>query len=197
MGMFDDIVVHRKLPLPKALPDELRDVKWKEEVFQTKCLENCLTEYKIAVNGKLYAQKFDDEGAVFAYNSFFDKKRQDTEMFWKNVTPPTSINFYTNFQKEKFDYWVSFTAFFDPHSSKLTEIRLDTLDQEDNAARKEQKKRFEEEVAGREKLHKKFIYKIYYIFWKKPLRYFFSNVLKITNKLPSVASKIERKILPW
>ena len=197
MGMFDDIVVHRKLPLPKALPDELRDVKWKEGVFQTKCLENCLTEYKIAVNGKLYAQKFDDEGAVFAYNSFFDKKRQDTEMFWKNVTPPTSINFYTHFQKEKFDYWVSFTAFFDPHSSKLTEIRLDTLDQEDNAARKEQKKRFEEEVAGREKLHKKFIYKIYNIFWKKPLRYFFSKVFKIANKLPSVASKIERKILPW
>ena len=197
MGMFDDIVVYRKLPLPKALPDELRDVKWKEVVFQTKCLDNCLTEYKIAVNGKLYAQKFDDEGAVFAYNSFFDKKRQNTEMFWKNVTPPTSINFYTNFQKEKFDYWVSFTAFFDPRSSKLTEIRLDTLDKEDNAARKEQKKRFEEEVAGREKLHKKFIYKIYYIFWKKPLRYFFRKVLKITNKLPSTASKIEEKILPW
>ena len=197
MGMFDDIVVHRKLPLPKALPDELRDVKWKEEVFQTKCLENCLTEYKIAVNGKLYAQKFDDEGAVFAYNSFFDKKRQDTEMFWKNVTPPASINFYTNFQKEKFDYWVSFTAFFDPRSSKLTEIRLDELNKEDNTARKEQKKRFEEEVVGREKLHKKLIYKIYNIFWKKPLRYFFSKVFKITNKLPSAASKIERKILPW
>ena len=78
MGMFDDIVVHRKLPLPKRLPDELRDVKWKEVVFQTKCLDNCLTEYKIAVNGKLYAQKFDDEGAVFAYNSFFDRKRPDT-----------------------------------------------------------------------------------------------------------------------
>ena len=165
--------------------------------FQTKCLENCLTNYKIAVNGKLYAQKFDDEGAVFAYNSFFDKKRQDTEMFWKNVTPPTSINFYTNFQKEKFDYWVSFTAFFDPRSSKLTEIRLDTLDKEDNAARKEQKKRFEEEVAGREKLHKKIIYKIYNIFWKKPLRYFFSKVLRVTNKLPAATSKIERKILPW
>ena len=197
MGMFDDIVVHRKLPLPKALPEELRDVKWKEVVFQTKCLDNCLTEYKIAVNGKLYAQKFDDEGAVFAYNSFFDKKRQDAEMFWKNVTPPTSIIFYTNFQKKKFDYWVSFTAFFDPRSSKLTEIRLDELNKEDNTARKEQKKRFEEEVAGREKLHKKIIYKIYNIFWKKPLRYFFSKVFKIANKLPSAASKIERKILPW
>ena len=104
MGMFDDIVVHRKLPLPKKLPDELRDVKWKEVVFQTKCLDNCLTEYKIAVNGKLYAKKFDDERAVFAYNSFFDRKRNDAEMFWKNVTAPTSINFYTNFQREEFEY---------------------------------------------------------------------------------------------
>jgi len=196
MGMFDDIVVHRKLPLPKKLPDELRDVKWKEVVFQTKCLENCLTEYKIAINGKLYAQKFNDEGNVFAYNAFFDTKRKDSEMFWKKVSPPTSINFYTNFQREEFDYWVSFTAFFD-RCSKLTEIKLDQFDEEDNTERKKQQKRFAEEAAASEKLHKKFIYKIYNIFWKKPLRYFFSKVFTITNKLPSATSKIERKILPW
>ena len=196
MGMFDDIVVHRKLPLPKGLPDELRDVKWKEVVFQTKCLENCLSEYKIAVNGKLYAKKFEDERAVFAYNSFFDRKRNDAEMFWKNVTAPASINFYTNFQREEFDYWVSFTAFFD-RRSKLTEIKLDQFDEEDNTERKKQQKRFAEEAAASEKLHKKFIYKIYNIFWKKPLRYFFGKASKITNKLPAAVSKIERKILPW
>ncbi len=196
MGMFDEIVVHRKLPLPKQLPDELRDVKWKEVVFQTKCLENCLTNYKIAVNGKLYAQKFDDEGSVFAYNAFFDAKRKDSEMFWKNVPAPTSINFYTTFQQEEFDYWVSFTAFFDRHS-KLTEIKLDQFDEEGNTARKEQQKRFEEEAAASEKLHRKIIYKIYHIFWKKPLQYFFAKFFKITNKFPKAASKIERKILPW
>ena len=196
MGMFDEIVVHRKLPLPKGLPDELRDVKWKEVVFQTKCLENCLTNYKIAVNGKLYAQKFDDEGTVFAYNAFFDSKRKDTEMFWKNVTPPASINFYTTFQEEEFDYWISFTAFFDRHS-KLSKIKLDQFDKEDNTARKEQQKRFDEEAAVSEKLHKKFIYKIYHIFWKKPLQCFFAKVFKITNKLPQAVSKIKRKILPW
>ena len=196
MGMFDDIVVHRKLPLPKRLPDELRDVKWKEVVFQTKCLENCLTEYKIAINGKLYAQKFDDEGAVFAYNSFFDRKRNDAEMFWKNVTAPTSINFYTNFQREEFDYWVSFTAFFD-RRSKLTEIKLDQFDEEDNTERKKQQKRFAEEAAASEKLHNKFIYKIYNIFWKKPLRYFLVKASKITNKLLKAILWIERKIFPW
>jgi hypothetical protein len=196
MGMFDDIVVHRKLPLPKALPDELRDVKWKEVVFQTKCLENCLTEYKIAVNGKLYAQKFDDEGAVFAYNSFFDRKRLDTKMFWKSVAAPASINFYTSFQEEEFDYWVSFTAFFD-QSSKLTKITLDQLDTEDNTARKEQQKRFNEEAAANEKLYKKFIYKFYNIFWKKPLGYFLSKLIKITNSFSRALPKIGRKIFPW
>ena len=75
MGMFDEIVVHRKLPLPKELPEELRDVKWKEVVFQTKCLENCLANYKIAVNGKLYVQNFEDRGSLYAYNAFFDNKR--------------------------------------------------------------------------------------------------------------------------
>ena len=196
MGMFDEIVVHRKLPLPKALPDELRDVKWKEVVFQTKCLENCLTEYKIAVNGKLYAQKFDDEGAVFAYNSFFDRKRLHTEMFWKSVAAPASINFYTSFQEEEFDYWVSFTAFFD-QSSKLTKITLDQLDTEDNTARKEQQKRFNEEAAANEKLYKKFIYKFYNIFWKKPLGYFLSKLIKITNSFSRALPKIGRKIFPW
>ena len=196
MGMFDDIVVHRKLPLPKELPKELRDVKWKEVVFQTKCLENCLTEYKIAINGKLYAQKFDDEGAVFAYNSFFDQKRQDTEMFWKSVAAPPSINFYTSFQKEKFDYWISFTAFFDP-SSKLTKITLDQLDTEDNRARKEQKKRFDEEIVANQKLQKKFIYKFYNIFWKKPLRYFWTKLFKLTKNIPIFMVWMERKIFPW
>ena len=196
MGMFDDIVVHRKLPLPKALPDELRDVKWKEVVFQTKCLENCLTEYKIAVNGKLYAQKFDDEGAVFAYNSFFDRKRLDTKMFWKSVAAPASINFYTSFQEEEFDYWVSFTAFFD-QSSKLTKITLDQLDTEDNTARKEQQKRFDGEAAANEKLYKKFIYKFYNIFWKKPLGYFLSKLIKIANSFSRALPKIGRKIFPW
>jgi len=196
MGMFDEIVVHRKLPLPKKLPAELRHVKWKEVVFQTKCLENCLTNYKIAINGKLYAQKFDDEGSVFAYNAFFDTKRKDTEMFWKKVPTPASINFYTTFQEEKFDYWVSFTAFFD-QSSKLTKITLDQLDTEDNSARKEQKKRFDEEAAANQKLHKKFIYKFYNIFWKKPLGYFLSKLIKITNSFSRALPKIGRKIFPW
>ena len=196
MGMFDDIVVHRKLPLPKELPAELRDVKWKEVVFQTKCLDNCLTEYKIAINGKLYAQKFDDEGDVFAYNSFFDKKREDTEMFWKNVPAPTSIQFYTSFQKKEFDYWASFTAFFD-QNSKLTKITLDQLDAEDNSARKEQQKRFNEEVAANEKLHKKFIYKFYNIIWKKPLKYLWAKLFKIIKNTPTFMLRMERKLFPW
>ena len=196
MGMFDEIVVHRKLPLPKKLPAELRHVKWKEVVFQTKCLENCLTNYKIAINGKLYAQKFDDEGSVFAYNAFFDTKRKDTEMFWKKVPTPASINFYTTFQEEKFDYWVSFTAFFD-QSSKLTKITLDQLDTEDNTARKEQQKRFDGEAAANEKLYKKFIYKFYNIFWKKPLGYFLSKLIKIANSFSRALPKIGRKIFPW
>ena len=197
MGMFDEIVVHRKLPLPRELPDELCDIKWKEVIFQTKCLENCMANYKIAINGKLYAQKFEDKGDLFAYHAFFDNKRKDCEMFWESAPTPASINFYTNFQKKKFDYWVSFTALFDPATSKLVKIQLDQLDKEDNAERKKQQKLFEEEAAASEKRQKKFIYKIYNIFWKKPLRYFLRKVLKITHGFPGVIYKVERKIFPW
>jgi len=197
MGMFDEIEVHRKLPLPKRLPDELGDIKWKEVTYQTKCLENCLAHYKIAMNGKLYTQKFEDRGNLFAYHAFFDGKRKDCEMFWENVAPPVSLHFYTNFQRKEFDYWVSFTAFFDPKTSKLIKIQLDQLDKEDNAERKKQQKLFEEEAAASEKRQKKFIYKIYNIFWKKPLRYFLRKVLKIAHSFPGVIYKLERKIFPW
>ncbi len=117
-------------------------------------------------------------------------------MFWKKVPTPASINFYTSFQEEEFDYWVSFTAFFD-QSSKLTKITLDQLDTEDNTARKEQQKRFNGEAAANEKLYKKFIYKFYNIFWKKPLGYFLSKLIKITNSFSRALPKIGRKIFPW
>ena len=197
MGMFDEIVVHRKLPLPRELPDELCDIKWKEVIFQTKCLENCMAYYKIAINGKLYTQKFEDKGNLFAYHAFFDDKRKDSEMFWESVAPPLSIHFYTNFQREEFDYWVSFTAFFDSKTSKLVKIQLDQLDEEDNTNRKEQERLFEQEAAASEKFRKKFIYKIYNIFWKKPLGYFLSKLIKIANSFSLALPKIGRKIFPW
>jgi hypothetical protein len=40
LGMFDNITVKKKLPLTKEL--KALDVKWDEEVFQTKDLDNLL-----------------------------------------------------------------------------------------------------------------------------------------------------------
>ena len=50
MGMFDNITVKKKLPLTKEL--KALNVKWDEEVFQTKDLDNLLDNYEITKSGK-------------------------------------------------------------------------------------------------------------------------------------------------
>ena len=196
MGMFDEIVVHRKLPLEGEFADDLKDVDWKELSFQTKDLDNCLSHYKLAINGYLYVQKFEDAGHFVAYNSFFDEKKSRDDMFWERVTPPRSLNFYANVYKSKFDYWVEFTAYFNS-DNKLSHIVSSQLTKEDNSDRKKQEKIWQDELKAAEKRKKKFSYFLYNIIWKKPLGFCLRKIYNFTQKVPSVIMKIERKIFPW
>jgi hypothetical protein len=51
MGMFDQLKCEKELPLN----DELKslNVKWNEVIFQTKDLDNCLSNYRITTDGEL------------------------------------------------------------------------------------------------------------------------------------------------
>jgi hypothetical protein len=50
MGMFDEIIVKKELPIP----DEIKSLyNWNTYKFQTKCLENCLLDYIINEDGEL------------------------------------------------------------------------------------------------------------------------------------------------
>ena len=197
MGMFDEMVVHRKLPIPKEFQQDLKNVPWKETVFQTKDLENCLLNYKLSVNGYLYVQKFEDAGHLMAYNSFFDSGKNDNEMFWDKVLqPPLGINFYTGIQKESFDYWVEFNATFNKQG-KLIQIEPRNFQKEDNTERKESEKKWKEERQRHEKIQKTFLYKAYNMFWKKPLMFLFRKMYSNAQKIPNIIIKIERKLFPW
>jgi len=196
MGMFDEIVVHRKLPIPKEFVEELKNVKWKEIVFQTKDLENCLTSYKIALNGKLYAQKFEDAGHVLAFNAFHDQRKKQNEMFWESVATPSSIVFYTDLYQTHFDYWIEFKAHFSPEG-KLNDITANYFSKESNIERKKEEKERAQKEKKENARYKKLWYKIYKWLWKKPLSFFVRKFYNLTRQLPGLIMRVERRLFPW
>ena len=51
MGMYDTIKIKTQLPLPEEVKE--LNIDWEKVEYQTKDLDNCLSEYIISENGKL------------------------------------------------------------------------------------------------------------------------------------------------
>jgi hypothetical protein len=76
MGMFDEIKVNYNLPLPGEIKN--LNIDWKEVVFQTKDLENLLTQYLIENDG-LYQRIVELEYVEFSEE---EKKQNRKEKRW-------------------------------------------------------------------------------------------------------------------
>lgn len=124
--MFDNIKVQVDLPLPEELAKT--DIQWKEYTFQTKDLDNCLGEYWISKEGKLFEHVVEREYVPFTKEELKTKNVRPWEL-WKDVIEKEardveqsyhgSITFYTyeeypttSDQKELKDFWVEFVAYF-------------------------------------------------------------------------------------
>jgi len=120
MGMFDNITVKRELPLT----DELKQlsVDWKNVVFQTKDLDNCLNDYIITEEGRLTAEHVEWE---YVYYTEEERKRKEIkpwdlvkESIEKSRRTETldfhgKVTFYTHETlSEGEDVWVDFEAYF-------------------------------------------------------------------------------------
>ena len=142
MGMFDNLTVKKKLPLTKEL--KALDVKWDEEVFQTKDLDNYLDNYEITKSGKLkhlwQEREWKDDDSSFL-RGYLDVVKEE----WREVDFHGTINFYTGYctnntkQQDLWgdedqltfeyielipgdDWWLEFEASFT--KGRLDEIRL-------------------------------------------------------------------------
>lgn len=142
MGMFDTIFVKKALPLTKEL--KALNVKWEEEDFQTKDLENLLDTYEITKSGKLkhlwQKREWKDDDSAFL-KGYYDVVEEE----WRDVDYHGTITFYTSHctnnkrHWEMFgdedqlsfddielidgdDWWVEFEAIFT--KGKLEDIRL-------------------------------------------------------------------------
>ena len=140
--MFDSLTVKKKLPLTKEL--KALNVKWDEEVFQTKDLDNYMDNYEITKSGKLKhlwqkrEWKEDDSSFLKGYLGVVEEE-------WREVDFHGTINFYTGYctniakHQDLFededqltfedielipgdDWWFEFEAYFT--KGKLDEIKL-------------------------------------------------------------------------
>jgi hypothetical protein len=120
MGMFDSIKVKAKLPLT----DELKgyNLNWEEIEFQTKDLDNCLSEYILDENGFLFEEVVEREYVEYSkeerkgekvkpWNIFKDVK--EISRTTKKIDYHGVLTFYCVEKiNEKEQIWVDFEAFF-------------------------------------------------------------------------------------
>jgi hypothetical protein len=143
MGMFDNLIVKKKLPLTKEL--KALNIDWENEVFQTKDLENLLDTYEITKSGKL-KHLWQEREWVKEEDGFFGGYLNVVREEWRDVDFHGTINFYTSYcdndsynwdfisdDPEQMtwddielivgnDWWFEFEAYFT--KGKLDEIKL-------------------------------------------------------------------------
>ena len=80
--MFDSIRVKRDLPLP----DEVKhlDIDWQAIEYQTKCFDNCLNEYIIDEDGRLYENVIEREYIPYTDEERKSKDRRPWDL-WKEI----------------------------------------------------------------------------------------------------------------
>lgn len=144
--MFDDIKVLVELPLNEEL--KALDIKWDEEIFQTKDLENLLDLYEIRGDRKLYHLQQETEWEKNE-DHFLGGHLKVISESWEVVPYHGTIRFYTGycdlkdldkepicggrektwdeiFNTQGFDWWIEFIATFD--NGTCRQIRLDKIE---------------------------------------------------------------------
>lgn len=171
--MFDNLKCKKELPLNEEL--KTLDVKWSDVTFQTKDLDNCLSNYVITEDGSLVEEIVEYK---YTYYTQEEKKQKDhkpwnivkdqeiVKQYTKQVNFHGKICFYEMFDlSDEEDIWVDFEAYFT--YGKLDKIELAKV--EKHQCRKIRWKQFCEE---QEKKKNNFSYKLkkysgWFWFWNK------------------------------
>jgi hypothetical protein len=142
MGMYDTLKIKTQLPLPEEVKG--LDIDWGKVEYQTKDLDNCLSEYIISENGKLieviiereYVYWTDEEKKTAPKWSLFkdviEKSREEKELNHHGV-----IRFYC-FERfdDSNDFFIDYDAYFtygkldkiEVAEFKKFEVKRDQLD---------------------------------------------------------------------
>jgi hypothetical protein len=164
MGMFDNIICEYKLPLPELSGDEveeLEEVKWDEESFQTTSFDGELITYDISSDGQLYEHKVSREW-VKDDESPIGIRLEETDDGIEKKDYSGEIIFYSLIPCKKNDYWFEFKALF--WKGDLKEIELLEHKKEDNKNRVEAQAKLEEGLVKLEKRRNKWWFSFYRVY---------------------------------
>jgi hypothetical protein len=195
MGMYDEIYVKQDLPLPEEIAT-LKD--WKTYRFQTKDLDNCLSEYIINEYRELVEIVTERE-----YIAYTEEERKKLKIkpwnLWKEVKEGAItynnmnyhgvVNFYTyDSIDDDTDFWVDFKAIFS--HGKLENIEF--LEFKKEVGRKEKNqaffKKYEECQKNPWNVFKKYAS---YLGWK----WFWRNISNFLYKISGIIEKVRMFIL--
>jgi hypothetical protein len=193
MGMYDEIYV--KLDLP--FPDEIKSLKdWKNYTFQTKDLDNCLSEYIINEYNQLVEVITERE-----YIPYTEEERKKTRPWriWKEVKEGAKTYRNTNYHgfvtfyvydniDEDTSFWVDFKATFT--HGELEKIELVEFKKTPG------RKTFNEEFYKKLEIEKKRPWNLFkkyasYFGWA----WFWRNVEKLTFKVESSIGKLRMLLI--
>ena len=193
MGMYDDIVCKYPLPLPEDTKGYIT------ESFQTKDLDCGLDCYEIREDGTLWLRECEREYTEGNPNgkTFFEKfgMVKETKVWWTHVKTTTTIRMYdyNNYNDGPYDYWVEFEIEF--VDGVINKINLVKFEATDNAKRKENDRRFIEELKKNKEFESTNLYKLVIKPYNKVVRFWTRQVSKFATLLLSVCYKIERKLV--
>jgi hypothetical protein len=207
MGMFDNLIVKKKLPLTKEL--KALNIDWENEVFQTKDLENLLDTYEITKSGKL-KHLWQEREWVKEEGGFFGGYLNVTREEWRDADFHGTINFYTaHTDNDRYnwdfisddpeqmtwddielivgnDWWFEFEAYFT--KGKLDEIKLIKATKDPISERIANNKTWaEKRAAENRKLHKRIVSFLRKFSWyRASIRYTIRFVNWLHSKLTYV-----------
>lgn len=123
MGMFD----YLKIKVPLEFPDEIKKLKTSDFVWQTKSLDNSLSEYTIDIDGSLKELVIDgtwkaipEEHRTSPWNvaNFEESNRYEKTVDFHGILKFHCFEEYDN----EYDFWIDYDAFF--IYGKLDKIKL-------------------------------------------------------------------------
>ena len=193
MGMYDDIVCKYPLPLPE-------DTKgFRPRGFQTKDLDNALDCYEIREDGTLWLRECEREytegnpdGKTWSEKFGIIK---EAKVWWTHVKTTRTIRMYdyNNYNDGPYDYWVEFEiVFIDGVIDKIKLIKFDAMD---NTERKENDRRFIEELKKNKEFESTNLYKLVIKPYNKIIRFICKLIYNFGSFLLANVWKLERKLI--
>lgn len=192
MGMYDDIVCKYPLPLPE-------DTKGFVPLrFQTKDLDNALDCYEIREDGTLWLRECEREytegnpdGKTWSEKFGIVK---ETKVWWTHVKTTRTIRMYdyNNYNDGPYDYWVEFEIVF--IDGVIDKINLVKFEATDNSKRKENDRKFMEELKKNKEFESTNLYKLVVKPYNKTIWFIVCILNNIGSFLTEFSWKLYRKV---